>query len=75
MLKRLLCQALALLLQKYTAKEFVLCGIEARICILQSALQYIQASRVVISNTESLLVHWLGDAVHNAFKNVSALVK
>lgn len=82
--------------------QIVLCGMEAHVCVLQTAAELIkdyavfvvadavcsrkpehreQALRrldrlgAVITNTESVLFEWLGDARHKQFKTLSALIK
>lgn len=86
-----------------TRRAVVLAGVEAHVCVLQTALELQEqglhpfvvedavASRnpaheanalsrlrqagVVVSNTESVLFEWLGDAAHPAFRDVSRLVR
>jgi len=81
----------------------VLAGMEAHICVLQTALGLLHAGKqvmvvedavisrgsankanglarlrdagCVITNTESVLFEWLGDANHAAFKNLSTLIR
>jgi nicotinamidase-related amidase len=83
--------------------QIVLVGMEAHICVLQTALDLLQAGKTVfvvedavlsrnsdnkanainrlqqagciITNTESVLFEWLGNANHEAFKLVSKLIK
>ncbi len=83
--------------------QLILTGMEAHICVLQTALGLIQANKQVfvvedaiisrnpanktnaiarmrdagciISNTESIVFEWLGDANHAAFKTISKLIK
>ena len=81
----------------------ILAGMEAHICVLQTALALSKAGKTVyvvedavisrnlankanalvrlrdagcvVSNTESVLFEWLGDADHEAFKALSKLIK
>jgi isochorismate hydrolase len=83
--------------------QIVLTGMEAHICVLQTALDLLQAGKTVfvvedaiisrnsanksnaiarlrdagcvITNTESVVFEWLGNANHDAFKAISKLVK
>ena len=83
--------------------QIVLTGMEAHICVLQTALGLLNAHKqvfvvedaiisrnfshktnaiarlrdagCVITNTESVLFEWLGNASHAAFKTVSKLIK
>ncbi len=83
--------------------QIVLAGMEAHICILQTALSLKQMGKqvfvvedaiisrnpankanaitrlreagCVITNTESVLFEWLGNASHTAFKEVSKLIR
>lgn len=83
--------------------QIILAGMEAHICVLQTALALLQAGKqvfvvedaiisrnsankanalvrmrdagCVISNTESIVFEWLGDANHEAFKVVSKLIR
>lgn len=83
--------------------QIVLTGMEAHICVIQTALGLLQANKQVfvvedavisrgstnkanaiarlrdagciITNTESVVFEWLGDANHEAFKVISKLVK
>jgi len=88
--------------------QIVLVGMEAHICVLQTALDLLQAGKTVflvedaiisrnnfnqisankanaiarlrdagcvITNTESVLFEWLGNANHDAFKVISKLIK
>lgn len=83
--------------------QIVLAGMEAHICVLQTALALLQAGKqvfvaedavisrnpankanalarlrdagCVISNTESVVFEWLGNANHEAFKAVSKLIR
>lgn len=83
--------------------QIILAGMEAHICVLQTALTLLQAGKqvfvaedavisrnpankanalarlrdagCVISNTESVVFEWLGDANHEAFKAVSKLIR
>lgn len=83
--------------------QIVLTGMEAHICVLQTALDLLQANKqvfmvedaiisrnfsnkvnaiarlrdagCVITNTESVLFEWLGNANHEAFKAISKLIK
>ena len=83
--------------------QIVLVGMEAHICVLQTALDLLnvhkqvfvvedaiisrntnnkanaiarlQAAGCIITNTESVMFEWLGNANHEAFKAVSQLVK
>jgi nicotinamidase-related amidase len=88
----------------YTDKhQIVLTGMEAHICVLQTALDLLQLNKQVfvvedatisrnssnkanalarlrdagcfITNTESVLFEWLGDANHEAFKALSKLIR
>ena len=83
--------------------HIILVGMEAHICVLQTALDLVEAGKTVfvvedavlsrtaankanaiarlrhagcvISNTESVLFEWLGNANHQAFKAVSKLIR
>lgn len=83
--------------------QVVLTGMEAHICVLQTALGLLQANKQVfvvqdaiisrndqnkanaivrlrdagciITNTESVMFEWLGDANHEAFKAISKLIR
>jgi nicotinamidase-related amidase len=83
--------------------QIILAGMEAHICVLQTAMALLQAGKqvfvvedavisrssankanalarlrdagCVISNTESVMFEWLGDANHEAFKALSKLIK
>lgn len=83
--------------------DVVLAGMEAHICVLQTALDLqklgknvfvvedavisrdlnnkvnalarLRAAGCVITNTESVLFEWLGDAKHDAFKALSKLIR
>jgi nicotinamidase-related amidase len=83
--------------------QIVLTGIEAHICVLQTALGLLSANKqvfvvedaiisrnpsnktnaiarlqqagCVITNTESVVFEWLGNANHEAFKAISKLIK
>jgi nicotinamidase-related amidase len=83
--------------------QIILAGMEAHICVLQTALDLIKANKqvlavedaiisrspahkanavarmraagCVITNTESVVFEWLGDANHAAFKTISKLIK
>ena len=83
--------------------QIVLTGMEAHICVLQTALDLLNAHKqvfvvedaiisrsaankanaiarlrdagCVITNTESVLFEWLGNASHEAFKAISKLIK
>ncbi len=83
--------------------QIVLAGMEAHICVLQTALALLQASKTVfvvedaiisrssankanalarlrhagciVTNTESVVFEWLGDANHEAFKSISKLIR
>ena len=83
--------------------QIVLVGMEAHICVLQTALDLLlqgkqvfvvedalisrnpenkanalarlRSASCVISNTESALFEWLGDANHEAFKALSKLIR
>jgi len=83
--------------------QVILAGLEAHICVLQTALDlmaqgkqvFVVADAIIsrkpenkhnaiarlanagciITNTESVLFEWLGDAKHAAFKRVSKLIK
>ena len=83
--------------------QIVLTGMEAHICVLQTALGLLQANKQVflvedavisrestnkanaiarlrdagcmITNTESVVFEWLGDANHEAFKAISKLIR
>ena len=83
-------------------KQVVLAGMEAHICVLQTALQLrerfevfvvedavcsrsdtnkhnaiarLRHAGVVMTNTESVLFEWLGDARHKHFKTLSQLIR
>jgi nicotinamidase-related amidase len=83
--------------------QIILVGMEAHICVMQTALDLIAQGKQVfviedaiisrnaanksnaiarlasagciVTNTESVLYEWLGDAKHEAFKAISALIK
>lgn len=83
--------------------QIILAGMEAHICVLQTALALLSAGKqvfvvqdailsradanktnaiarmrdagCVISNTESVLFEWLGNANHEAFKALSKLIR
>ncbi len=83
--------------------QIILAGMEAHICVLQTALDLLQANKQVfvvedailsrnpankanaiarlrdagciITNTESVIFEWLGNASHPAFKTISALIR
>lgn len=83
--------------------QIILAGMEAHICVLQTALSLLQAGKqvfvaedavisrnpankanalarlrdagCVISNTESVVFEWLGNANHEAFRAISKLIK
>jgi nicotinamidase-related amidase len=83
--------------------HIILVGMESHICVLQTALDLIQAGKTVfvvedailsrtpankanalarlqqagavITNTESVLFEWLGNANHEAFKALSKLIR
>ena len=83
--------------------QIVLTGMEAHICVLQTALGLLQANKQVflvedavisreptnkanaiarlrdagcmITNTESVVFEWLGNANHEAFKAISKLIR
>ncbi len=83
--------------------QIIIAGMEAHICVLQTALALIAAGKnvfvvedaiisrtpanklnainrlqqagCIISNTESVLFEWLGNANHPAFKVISKLIK
>ena len=83
--------------------QIILAGMEAHICVLQTALALLQAGKqvfvvedaiisrssankanavarlrdagCVISSTESVVLEWLGDAKHEAFKAISKLIR
>ncbi len=83
--------------------QIVLAGMEAHICVLQTALDLVAQSKqvfvvedavtsrdaankanalarlrdagCVITNTESVLFEWLGDANHEAFKTLSKFIR
>lgn len=83
--------------------QIILAGMEAHICVLQTALDLTKANKqvfvvedaiisrsaankanalarlrdagCVITNTESVVFEWLGDANHAAFKAVSKLIR
>lgn len=83
--------------------QMIIAGLEAHICVLQTALSLIAKGKqvfvvedaimsrnaenkrnalsrlasagCVITNTESVLFEWLGDAKHEAFKAISKLIK
>ncbi len=83
--------------------QIILAGMEAHICVLQTALDLLQQGKqvfvvedavisrdvnnknnalarlseagCVITNSESVLFEWLGDANHEAFKTLSKLIR
>lgn len=83
--------------------HIILAGMEAHICVLQTALDLLALNKTVfvvedailsrnpankanalarlreagciVTNTESVLFEWLGNANHQAFKQISALIK
>lgn len=83
--------------------QIILAGMEAHVCVLQTALALLQAGKqvfvaedavisrnpankanalarlrdagCVISNTESVVFEWLGNANHEAFRAISKLIK
>ncbi len=83
--------------------QVILAGMEAHICVLQTALDLLEANKQVfvvedailsrnpankanaiarlrdagciITNTESVVFEWLGNASHPAFKTISALIR
>ena len=83
--------------------QIILVGMEAHVCVLQTALDLLQANKqvfvvedailsrtsankanavarlqqagCVITNTESVLFEWLGNANHQAFKALSKLIR
>jgi Isochorismatase family len=83
--------------------QMILVGMEAHICVLQTALDLMQAGKTVfvvedaiisrdaankanaiarmcesgcvITNTESIVFEWLGNANHEAFKTLSKLIR
>lgn len=83
--------------------QIILAGMEAHICVLQTALALLQTDKqvfvaedavisrnpankanalarlrdagCVISNTESVVFEWLGNANHEAFKAISKLIR
>ena len=83
--------------------QIILAGMEAHICVMQTALDLLQANKQVfvvedailsrnpvnkvnaiarlrdagciITNTESVVFEWLGNASHPAFKSISALIR
>jgi nicotinamidase-related amidase len=83
--------------------HIILAGMESHICVLQTALDLIEASKTVfvvgdailsrtpankanaiarlqqagavITNTESVIFEWLGNANHEAFKTLSKLIR
>jgi nicotinamidase-related amidase len=83
--------------------QIILAGMEAHICVLQTALALLKAGKqvfvvedaiisrssankanavarlrdagYVISNTESVVFEWLGDANHEVFKAISKLIR
>ena len=83
--------------------QIILLGLEAHICVLQTALDVLAQGKQVIvvedavisrnpdnkrnainrlanagcliANTESVVFEWLGDAKHQAFKDISKLIK
>lgn len=83
--------------------HIILAGMEAHICVLQTALQLqtqgkqvfvvedavlsrnplnrnnaiarMRQAGVIITNTESVVFEWLGDAQGDAFKQISALIR
>ena len=84
-------------------RQIVIAGIEANVCVLQTALEVLAAGHevfiaadavcsrsltnlqnaldrasndgAIITNSESVLFEWLGDASHQRFKAVSALLR
>lgn len=90
-------------LEKTGRKQAVLLGIEAHICVLQTAIALqeagyqvfvatdaicsrhrenyenainrLQQSGIITSNTESIIFEWLRDAKHEHFKTISSLIK
>jgi nicotinamidase-related amidase len=89
-------------LHQHSRQQVILLGMETHICILQTALDLVEAgfevfviedgvssrakgnqfnalqrlrlAGVTISNTESILFEWLGDAKHPHFKTLSKLI-
>ena len=83
--------------------QIIIAGMESHICVLQTALDLIKASKQVfvledaiisrsacnkanaiarmrdagciITNTESVVFEWLGNAQHSAFKAISLLIR
>ena len=83
--------------------QIVLAGMEAHICVLQTALDLLnmnkqvfvvedaiisrnlnnkasaiarlQSAGCIVTNTESVIFEWLGNANHEAFKTISKLIK
>jgi nicotinamidase-related amidase len=83
--------------------HIILVGMEAHICVLQTALDLLQAGKTVfvvedaiisrvlsnkvnavarlreagciVTNTESVVFEWLGNANHDAFKTLSKLIR
>jgi len=83
--------------------QIILVGLEAHICVLQTALDLLAqgkqvfvvqdaiisrnvdnkhnaiarlaAAGCIITNTESVVFEWLGNAKHEAFKDIAALIK
>jgi len=41
----------------------------------KNAIKRLRAAGVTISNTESVIFEWLGDAQHEHFKTISKLIK
>lgn len=41
----------------------------------QNALARLRHNGVTVTNTESVLFEWLGDAAHKEFKNISRLIR
>lgn len=90
-------------LQTEDRRQAVIAGVEAHVCVLQTALELAELGRqvfvvedavcsrdpanaanalarlrqagVVVTNTESVVFEWLGDAAHPQFKAVSALIR
>ncbi|AOV16190.1 hydrolase [Acidihalobacter aeolianus] len=90
-------------LQADARRQTVIAGVEAHVCVLQTALELqtegwevfvvedatcsrdpanaanalarLRQAGVVVSNTESVIFEWLGDAAHPQFKAISALIR
>lgn len=90
-------------LQNENRQQVVIAGVEAHICVLQTAIELTKKGKqvfvvedavcsrnpankqnalarlrqagVIITNIESVLFEWLGDATHPQFKALSALIR